>query len=165
MMSCIVKINILKHEHVKAFQFLRVIGDMFPAIYREMLDMARLSENGFSVEIKPIRYRHSREQENYYWKYEREFAKHCGYTPDELHEILLRICYGSDFIDGPLGHVNRPRKRSSDAKVNEYVDLIDTLTRVAAEQGFVVPPPIHMLDKQEITNEPTKKSGIYQQSD
>jgi hypothetical protein len=61
-------------------------------------------------------------------------------TPDEMHNELLCICYGSEEIETKFGVMRRPLQRSSSADTREYSELIDLLINVAAEMGFAVPP-------------------------
>ena len=71
----------------------------------------------------------------------REFGNFCGTTPDETHEEILCHAFGSEDYETRLGTKRRPQKRSWEANRVEYSLLIDTLIRVAADLGFVVPPP------------------------
>jgi len=114
----------------------------FQDIKTAFLKIAQGNKNGVTVKIIPLTYERTREQENYYRKWCGEFAKFCGYSPDELHEILLRTCYGTDTFEGRFGTVLRPRRRSGQVKRSEYSELIETLIRIAAENDFIVPPPM-----------------------
>lgn len=117
--------------------------DLFPG-YREEIKSVfinGMSQSGVAIDIKASKRMHSREQENYYWKWCRAFAEFCGYTPDQMHEVILMKCFGTDYTVGRMGPVIVPRKRSSSAKSGEYSQLIETLIREAAELDFIVPPP------------------------
>ena len=108
---------------------------------QELMDMMKSMPHGLTVTIKKARQHHSRAQENYYRKWCNQFAKHCGMTPDELHEELLCICYGSEEIETKFGTKRRPLHRSGTANTKQYSELIDVLLNVSAEMGFAVPPP------------------------
>ena len=90
---------------------------------------------------KTVRNR-TRPQENYYRKWCREFGEWAGLTPDEMHEEILCITFGSEQTDTRFGPRVRPAKRSSQVKRDEYSLLIDHLIITAAKMGFAVPPPI-----------------------
>lgn len=98
------------------------------------------SPDGIEVEIRSLRKSRSRQQENYYRKWCRAFAKHTGLTDGEMHEELLCICYGSETTETMFGMKRRPLKRSGDTKKDTYGELIETLIRVAADMDFHVPP-------------------------
>jgi hypothetical protein len=64
------------------------------------------SPDGIEVEIRSLRKSRSRQQENYYRKWCRAFAKHTGLTEGEMHEELLCICYGSENTDTMFANRN-----------------------------------------------------------
>lgn len=67
---------------------------------------------------------------------ERQFAKHCGYDPDELHEILLASRFGTKPIKLRQGIlIERPLKRSSDLNRTEMSDYIDWVNGMGREAG------------------------------
>ena len=96
---------------------------------------------GMTLELKPQKTNRSRPQENYYRKWSREFGKHVGLTPNEMHEEILCIHFGSEDIDTPFGVKRRPTQRSTQSNREQYTDLIETLIRVAAEMEFNIPEP------------------------
>jgi hypothetical protein len=107
----------------------------------DLMQMLKTATHGVTISISKVRKNHTRSQENYYRKWCNQFAKHCGMTPDEMHNELLCICYGSEEIETKFGVMRRPLHRSSGADTREYSELIDVLINVAAEMGFAVPPP------------------------
>ena len=58
-----------------------------------------------------------------------------------MHDEILCIHFGSEEIDTPFGIKRRPTQRSSVSSKTEYIALIETLIRVAAEMGFDIPDP------------------------
>ena len=67
---------------------------------------------------------------------ERAMAKHCGYTADEMHEILLASKFGTKPITLRAGLlIERPARRSSDLKKQEMSDYIDWVDGVGREAG------------------------------
>ena len=108
---------------------------------QELMEMLKTATHGVNVSISKVKKNHSRAQENYYRKWCNQFAKHCGMTPDEMHEELLCIAYGSEEIETKFGIKRRPLHRSGTANSKQYSELIDVLLNVSAEMGFAVPPP------------------------
>ena len=106
--------------------------------FNELLSSAK---DGIEVEIRPLKYGHTRQQDNYYRKWCRKFGDYCGMTPDEMHSEVLCTAYGSEEVHTKFGFMRRPLKRSGEAKRGDYSHLIDTLVRVSAEMGFDIPPP------------------------
>ena len=96
---------------------------------------------GITVTISKTKQERSRQQERYYRKWSREFAKFCGMTPDELHDELLCRAFGSEEISTKFGIKRRPLRRSGDTNRSKYSELIDILIMTAAEMGFAVPAP------------------------
>jgi hypothetical protein len=113
----------------------------FPELADDLSAVISKSHEGLDIDIHPHVPMHSRSQENYYRKWCGEFAAHCGMTPDEMHEELLCICWGSAEVSTPFGIKRRPLKRSGGAKRGDYSTLIETLTFTAGQMGFEVPPP------------------------
>ena len=94
-----------------------------------------------TIELKPQKTNRSRPQENYYRKWSREFGKHVGLTPNEMHEEILCIHFGSEDVDTHFGVKRRPMQRSGQSDREEYKDLIETLIRVSAEMDYTIPEP------------------------
>ena len=123
------------------------LTQMFPSYTFEFAELEQAAKSGVSIEIKPILIDRSREQENYYRKWCREFAFYCGMTEGEMHEHLLIECFGSDRVVTKLGVRERPRARSSDLDVQQYSVLIDKLIFTAGSMGYTVPPPEHQIGR------------------
>jgi hypothetical protein len=113
----------------------------FPRASSQLTGVVSEAQEGVSIEITPALFTHTDNQRKYYRKYAGLFAKHCGMTPDEMHDELLCIAHGSEMIETKFGSRRRPLKRSGGSSRIDYSHLIDTLVRVAAEMGFDVPPP------------------------
>lgn len=120
---------------------LALLSAEFPQLAHQMSEIAK-SKHGITLELKPLKTRRSRPQENYYRQWCGKFASYCGLTPDEMHEEMLCQCYGSEIRETKFGEKRRPRKRSNDATRGDFSDLIETLCRIAAEMGFDIPPPV-----------------------
>jgi hypothetical protein len=131
------------HDTQQLTKLLFFLRDIFPARLQEIVDLAADMSYGMTIELKPQKTNRSRPQENYYRKWAREFGKHVGLTPNELHEEILCIHFGSEEVDTPFGIKRRPIQRSNDSDRDEYTELIGTLIRVAAEMDFTIPEPRH----------------------
>lgn len=97
-------------------------------------------QNGIFFETQKSKQQRTRSQEGYYRKWCREFANFVGLTPDEMHNEILKQCYGTKVIDTPFGKKEVPSMRSTDTDKYSYSELIECLIRVASTVGFVVPP-------------------------
>tara|TARA_B000000437_G_scaffold191199_1_gene149666 strand:- start:247 stop:711 length:465 start_codon:yes stop_codon:yes gene_type:complete len=119
----------------------KALSETFPQQSEKISKLFNSSVLGVELQISKKRKSRSRPQENYYRKWEREFAKHCGLTQDEMHTELLCRAFGSEEVETRLGLKVRPTKRSSKISLSEYSELIETLIIIAAEMGFAIPPP------------------------
>ena len=138
---------IFHKEDQWALEGLQVLAARAPDGYIKLMSMWQtMGDEGLVLTIKPPMRFKTRSQENYYRKWCGQFAKYCGLTPDEMHEEILCITYGSEEVETKFGTRRRPVQRSSSASVKEYSELVETLIRVAAEMGFAVPPPDTRLE-------------------
>ncbi len=117
------------------------LASFFPGRSREITSLTAEMSVGATLELSPLKTNRTRPQENYYRVWSRQFAKHVGLTPNEMHDEILCIHFGSEEIDTPFGMKRRPLQRSSVSSKTEYMELIDTLIRIAAEMGFDIPDP------------------------
>ena len=134
------EINIPKQNLKKLCDVMSFLSSEFPSCSDSIFKTAETAYNGLCIEVKPLEFKRTRQQEGYFRKWCREFGAYCGLTPDEMHEELLCAAYGSVEIETKFGIKRRPVKRSGDTRRQSYSTLIDTLIRVAAEMDFVVPP-------------------------
>ena len=77
------------------------------------------------IDIKPSKIRNTA-QNNYYWTILKEFGKHIGYHPEEMHEVCkvhFNIC------------------STKTMNVDEFSEYVDRVIQYAAEQGFPVKDP------------------------
>lgn len=98
-------------------------------------------ESWMGAEVKPIKRPHTRTQQGKYWVCLHEFGKAQGYSVGEtetwLHNAILCEAYGTKEHKQIGGsYVAIPNQRSSDADIDEYSLLIETLLRVAGDQGY-----------------------------
>jgi len=136
------KFIVNKHENQKQLTgLLFSLAKFFPTRAEEITSLTGDMSVGATLELCPLKTNRTRPQENYYRVWSREFAKHVGLTPDEMHDEILCIHFGSEEIDTPFGMKRRPKQRSSVSSKTQYMELIDTLVRVAAEMSFDIPDP------------------------
>ena len=129
------------HDESKLSRIILFLQQTLPSRTEEISSLTADMSYGMTLELKPQKTNRSRPQENYYRKWSREFGKHVGLTPNEMHEEILCIHFGSENIDTPFGVKRRPTQRSTQSNREQYTDLIETLIRVAAEMEFNIPEP------------------------
>jgi len=131
------------HDESQLGKLLFFLRDLFPSRIEEIIGLAADMSYGMTIDLKPQKTNRSRPQENYYRKWSREFGKHVGLTPAEMHDEILCLHFGSEDVETPFGLKRRPIQRSNTSNREEYTDLIETLVRVAAEMDFSIPEPRH----------------------
>ena len=131
------------HEIKQLTKLLFYLREIFPARVQEITDLAADMSYGMTIDLKPQKTNRSRPQENYYRKWSRDFGKHVGLTPNEMHEEILCLHFGSEDVETPFGVKRRPTQRSNTSNREEYTELIETLIRVAAEMDYTIPEPRH----------------------
>lgn len=129
------------HDESKLSRIILFLQQTLPSRTEEISSLTADMSYGMTLELKPQKTNRSRPQENYYRKWSREFGKHVGLTPNEMHEEILCIHFGSEDVDTPFGVKRRPMQRSGQSDREEYKDLIETLIRVSAEMDYTIPEP------------------------
>ena len=61
-----------------------------------LVDLINDMPLGLTIVVEKVKKERSRQQEKYYRKWCSIFAKHCGLTPDEMHDEMLCRAYGSE---------------------------------------------------------------------
>jgi len=131
------------HDKERLHKLLFFLSELLPTRVEDIRSAAADMSHGVTLEIKPHKTNRSRPQENYYRKWSREFGKHVGLTPNEMHDEILCIHFGNESIETPFGIKRRPVQRSNGSNKEEYAELINTLIRVASEMGYQIPEPRH----------------------
>jgi hypothetical protein len=88
------------------------------------------------VEIGPVREQRSVSQNSRLWALHSLASKETGYTPDELHELMLCKFFGTKDVE--LGGIKRtiPAKRSSTREKREFRDFLEAVeTFYASDLG------------------------------
>lgn len=136
-----ISITVDRKDTEAILQLSRLVSEVAPSSVGTLMAMARGSGDGLTLTIKRAKQSRTRSQENYYRKWCGAFARWCGMTPDEMHEELLCMTFGSEEVYTKMGIKRRPLRRSADASINLYGGLIENLQMTAAQMGFVVPDP------------------------
>ena len=88
----------------------------------------------FAVDVGPIREQRSLPQNARLWALHQLASKETGYSPDELHELMLCKFFGSQEIE--LGGIKRtvPLKRSSTREKSEFREFLDSVENFYASE-------------------------------
>lgn len=126
---------------------------LFPGREQELDRLVKRAQIGLEMTLRPMRSRHSKEQQGAYWASLHEFGRYLGYnaieTEQYLHPVICSAAYGvkghRDIrVLGQSYSWPIPRETSSkdaDGSVRDietYSILIDSLIRFAAEHGYVI---------------------------
>lgn len=90
----------------------------------------------YQVEFGPIREQRTLPQNSRLWALHQLASKETGYSPDELHELMLCKFFGTKEVE--LGGVKRtvPLKRSSSREKSEFRQFLENVeTFYASELG------------------------------
>ena len=137
-----ISFHILPCDHEQINNLLPLAKLLPDKLRDELLSLVGDMPLGLTITVEKIKKERSRQQEKYYRKWCNAFARHCGLTPDEMHDEMLCLAYGSEEVETKFGIKRRPMKRSGQLTAKKYSELIDVLVMTAAEMGFAVPPPI-----------------------
>jgi len=126
-----------------AREALAALSESAPWYARDKLAalLERVDERGIEVRVDAVKPKRTASQNAYYWLCVGILAKSIGMTPDEAHEAVLCEYHGSTEvrIGERVHHV--PKGRSHNLPVEAMGELIETLFRVAAFVGVVLPEP------------------------
>lgn len=88
----------------------------------------------FQVDIGPIREQRTVSQNSRLWALHQLAANETGYTPDELHELMLCKFFGTKEIE--VGGIKRtvPAKRSSAREKQEFREFLDNVENFYASE-------------------------------
>ena len=88
----------------------------------------------FQIEFGPIREQRSLPQNARLWALHQLAAKETGYSPDELHELMLCKFFGTKEVS--IGAISRivPIKRSSTREKGEFREFLDAVENFYASE-------------------------------
>lgn len=104
------------------------VGDDGKLLWRERDKLSTWIKQ-YAGELVRVTFQKHREKrtldQNAYWWAEPvpTLAEYCGYTPNQMHYVLLGECFG--YIAGPKGNAVPIKPSSSDLNVEEFKRLID----------------------------------------
>ena len=91
----------------------------------------------FMVDIGPVREQRSLSQNSRLWALHQIASRETGYTPDELHELMLAKFFGTKTVDVRGQRIEVPAKRSSTREKAEFREFLDNVeTFYASELGI-----------------------------
>ena len=102
--------RIAKSNSDKIVKQFTTVLDIEPDVSERLVEVGKRAKLGVKVSIDPVLAERTRRQEGYYRKWSREFGRFCGMTPDEIHEELLCVTYGSVEVETKFGVRRRPQK-------------------------------------------------------
>jgi hypothetical protein len=105
-----------------------------PEQLARLLQFLAKRELPMQVEVGPIREQRSVSANSRLWALHQMASKETGYTPDELHELMLSKFFGTKTIE--VGGVKRevPLKRSSTREKAEFREFMDNVENFYASE-------------------------------
>jgi len=88
----------------------------------------------FQVDVGPIREQRSLSQNSRLWALHQLASEQTGYTPDELHELMLAKFFGTKEIEVKGSRVTVPAKRSSTREKDEFRGFLDNVENFYASE-------------------------------
>lgn len=77
------------------------------------------------------------DQNNALWRWDNELSQESGYTPKEVHYIMLGLIFGTKKVD----NIEMPIKTSSDLSTVEFSQYVEIYPAVAFEHfGITLSP-------------------------
>lgn len=90
----------------------------------------------FMADVGPVREQRTVSQNSRLWALHSLASKETGYTPDELHELMLCKFFGTKELDVRGHKTTVPLKRSSTREKAEFREFLDAVeTFYASELG------------------------------
>ena len=90
-----------------------------------------LPDDDYIIEKK--KKKRSLEQNNALWRWDTELSQESGYTPAEIHYLMLGRIYGTKEIKAGNTTVSKPIKTSSELTTVEFSQYIEIYPAVAFE--------------------------------
>lgn len=104
--------------------------------HRRLLSFLRARPVPYQVDFGPIREQRTLSQNSRLWALHQLASQHTGYTPDEMHELMLSKFFGTKVIEVAGVRREVPAKRSSTREKQEFRAFLDAVeTFYASELG------------------------------
>ncbi len=104
--------------------------------YINGLDQTKL----WMVKVVPFRRKRSLSQNSLYHLWKAVIADECGYTPNEMHDILRRE-YLPVKVVKMKKNTHYLLKSTTDLNTKEFTDYLDTIHRDFSANGIILPQP------------------------
>ena len=88
----------------------------------------------FQVEVGEVREQRSISQNSRLWALHQLASKETGYTPDELHELMLCKFFGTKTLEIGGESIEVPAKRSSTRDKGEFRSFLDNVENFYASE-------------------------------
>jgi len=105
------------------------------------------SPSGVDFIVKKVKPKHTESQRGYYWQSLKWWGEQMGYSAREseywIHNAVCCEAFGIKGTKRFYGiQIEIPNQTSAKANREDYSKLIDTMLRLASEDGVVIPEPI-----------------------
>ncbi len=146
----------MKFNTPKVAEVIDAMRPLVPGLGDQLTRLGNRSKQGLTVELKPVKAKHTSEQQGYYWRSLHAFGRHQGYDAHQAEHLLHpAICTAAFGLEGhrditvagqtyswPVPKETSSKDADGNARdIETYSILIDTLIRFAAEHGFIVEEP------------------------
>jgi hypothetical protein len=88
----------------------------------------------FQVDVGPVREQRTLSQNSRLWALHQLASEYTGYTPDEMHELMLCKFFGTKQIEVKGNTVTVPAKRSSTREKAEFRSFLDAVEEFYASE-------------------------------
>ena len=88
----------------------------------------------FQCDVGPIRVQRTLSQNSRLWALHTLASKETGYTPDEMHELMLKKFFGTKEIEAFGMRLEVPAKRSSTREKKEFREFLDNVENFYASE-------------------------------
>lgn len=86
------------------------------------------------MDFGPVREQRTLSQNSRLWALHQLASEYTGYTPDELHELMLSKFFGTKEIEVKGARVTVPAKRSSTREKQEFREFLDNVENFYASE-------------------------------
>lgn len=108
------------------------------AVLSQLANLLVTPEDDLELVIGPARKEKTHSQRKLFHKLCAEFGRHIGETPGRAKIIVKEEHFGADMVTLPSGKSYTVTQSSEEADRPEYSELIETLLRLAAENGVLL---------------------------
>jgi hypothetical protein len=88
----------------------------------------------FQCDVGPIREQRTLSQNSRLWALHQLASQETGYTPDEMHELMLKKFFGTKEIEVYGTRLEVPAKRSSTREKKEFREFLDSVENFYASE-------------------------------